>query len=289
MILIATCSEYPHPTPNLEALIEAVQSQGAEAAYLPWKTTPSETFAAADVVLPLCCWDYYDDPQRFLDWIDALKAAGARLLNPPDLLRWNFRKTYLLEMAAAGLTVPKTHHLPHATRPAIEALMQQEGWQAAVLKPVSGQSGHGVHKLTWANRADWPVDGTFGGDALLQEFQHDIAALGETTLTFIDGAFSHAVRRVLKPGEWRANAQFGITYERAEVSGTVIAAAEAYLGLLPQTPLYARVDGIVRPAGSGAPASFMLTELELIDPYLYLEFAPGSADRMAGALLRRLG
>jgi hypothetical protein len=51
---------------------------------------------------------------------------------------------------------------------------------------------------------------------------------------------------------------------------------------LPQTPLYARVDGLARPGG------FMLMELELIDPYLYLEFAPGSADVMARAVLQRL-
>ena len=67
MILIATCSEYPHPTPNLEALLNALKAQGMEAAHRPWKTTTPETFAVAEAVLPLCCWDYYDDPQRLLD------------------------------------------------------------------------------------------------------------------------------------------------------------------------------------------------------------------------------
>ena len=252
-----------------------------EAGHRPWKTTPLEVFAQADAVLPLCCWDYYDDPEKFLGWTEALEASGARLLNAPEILRWNFRKTYLLDMAAAGLEVPRTVYLARASRVAVEERMELEGWRVAVLKPVSGQSGYGVQKLEWAKPADRAVSGT--GEALLQEYQGDIAALGETTLTFIDGRFSHAVRRVLKPGEWRANPQFGITYERQEVSGDVIEAAGAYLELLPQTPLYARVDGLVRPAG------FMLTELELIDPYLYLEFAPGSADRMADALLRRLG
>ncbi len=281
-ILIATCSDYPHPTPNLEALLNALKAEGLEAAHLPWKTTPLETFAAAAAVLPLCCWDYYDHPQRLLDWIDALDAKGAWLLNSPDILRWNFRKTYLLEMAAAGLAVPKTILLPAANRAAVAQAMEREGWGMAVLKPVSSQDGHGIHRLDWSDRARWPLEG-MTGDMLLQEFQQDVGALGETTLTFIDGAFSHAVRRVLKPGEWRANPQYGITYERVEVGPNVIDTAQSYLGLLPQTPLYARVDGLVRPSG------FMLMELELIDPYLYLEFAPGSADVMARALLRRLG
>lgn len=283
MILIATCSEYPHPTPNLEALLNALRALGMEADHRPWKTTPLATFAAADAVLPLCCWDYYDDPQRFLAWIDALEAAGVKLLNAPDLVRWNFRKTYLLEIAKAGLSVPRTFHLPNASRTVIEEHMEAQGWRVAVLKPVSSQSGHGVQKLEWEKRADWSFDCAKGGEALLQEFQEDISALGETTLTFIEGGFSHAVRRVLKPGEWRANAQYGITYERMEASQSVIAAAQAYLERLPQTPLYARVDGIARASG------FMLTELELIDPYLYCEFAPGSAERMAQAVLDRIG
>jgi glutathione synthase/RimK-type ligase-like ATP-grasp enzyme len=281
MILMATCSEYPHPTPNLEALLGALKAQGMEAAYLPWKTTSLETFAAADAVLPLCCWDYYDDPGRFLAWIDAIEARDMRLLNPPGLLRWNFRKTYLLEMAAAGLAVPRTIRLADASRKAVAQVMEQEGWRTAVLKPVSSQNGHGIQKLEWADRAQWPVEGATG-DMLVQEFQEDIGALGETTMTFIDGAFSHAVRRVLKAGEWRANPQYGITYERVEVSRAVIDTAQAYVDCLPQTPLYARVDGLVRSTG------FMLMELELIDPYLYLEFAPGSADVMAWAVLQRL-
>ncbi|MBM1175349.1 ATP-grasp domain-containing protein [Microvirga arabica] len=278
MILIATCSEYPHPTPSLEALVSALKAQGMDAAYLPWKTTPLETFAAAEAALPLCCWDYYDDPGRFLAWIDALEARGARLLNPPELLRWNFRKTYLLELAEAGLAVPKTFHLQGANRQAIAQRMEAQGWSVAVAKPVSSQSGHGVQKIDWSNIDRWPT-----GEMLLQEYQHDIGALGETTMTFIDGTFSHAVRRVLKAGEWRANAQYGTTYERVTVSQDVIDTAKSYLDFLPQTPLYARVDGLVRSAG------FVLMELELIDPYLYLEFAPGSADVMVGAVLQRLG
>jgi hypothetical protein len=32
----------------------------------------------------------------------------------------------------------------------------------------------------------------------------------------------------------------------------------------------------------------MVMELEMIDPYLYLEFAPGSAERMARAIIERI-
>ena len=50
--------------------------------------------------------------------------------------------------------------------------------------------------------------------------------------------------------------------------------------MLDETPLYARVDGIVR---DGA---VMVTELELIEPSLSMTLAPGSAARFAEATVR---
>jgi len=281
LILIAACDAYPDPTPSVEALLRALQAQGVRADYRSWKRTPPEALAAADAVLPLCCWDYHDRPEQFLDWVSEIEVRGGRLLNTPATLRWNFRKTYLLDLAAQGLSVPRTIHLTRASRSSVEACLQREEWGTAVLKPVSGQSGYGVRKVDLADPASWPDD-AFAGEALVQEFQDDIGRLGETTLTFIDGIFSHAIRRVLRPGEWRANLQYGTVPEPVEVAADVVSAAQRFLEAVPDAPLYARVDSLVRSNG------FMLMELELIEPYLYLEFAPGSADRLAQALLRRL-
>lgn len=280
MILIATIREYPEPTPSGRLLIDALAARGVKAELRIWTETPAETFAAADLVLPICCWDYHRDPASFGRWIDDLDRSGARLANAAETLRWNLRKTYLLQMATDDLPVPATFHLPAPSGDAVESVMRRQGWTTAILKPVIGQSGFGVAKLELASRAEWRLDGR--DESLLQEFQADIGALGESTLTFIDGTFSHGVRRNLKPGEWRANLQFGASYEAFHPSPETIAMARRYLDLAPKPPLYARVDGIVRPDG------FLLMELELIEPYLYLEFAPGSADRLAEALTARL-
>jgi len=52
--------------------------------------------------------------------------------------------------------------------------------------------------------------------------------------------------------------------------------------VLPTMPLYARVDGIVRDD------QFVLMELELIEPNLFLANAAGAVDRFASAIARRL-
>ena len=46
-------------------------------------------------------------PDAFDAWIGRLEQEGVPVWNPPEVLRWNARKTYLKELEAAGIpTVP---------------------------------------------------------------------------------------------------------------------------------------------------------------------------------------
>ncbi|MGZ6070410.1 MAG: ATP-grasp domain-containing protein, partial [Myxococcaceae bacterium] len=63
----------------------------------------------------------------------------------------------------------------------------------------------------------------------------------------------------------------------------VIASSQRALEAGGHETLYARVDGVVR---SGR---FELMELELVEPSLFLESAPGAADRFAAAISAVLG
>ena len=58
--------------------------------------------------------------------------------------------------------------------------------------------------------------------------------------------------------------------------------AERILADLPETPLYARVDGIERDR------ALVLLELELIEPDLFLDHARHAPNRFARALVDRL-
>jgi hypothetical protein len=57
----------------------------------------------------------------------------------------------------------------------------------------------------------------------------------------------------------------------------------AVLALLPRRPLYARIDGVLR-AGR-----VLLMEVEIHEPGLGLDLAPGAGARFAEAVLARLG
>ena len=104
------------------------------------------------------------------------------------------------------------------------------------------------------------------------------------SLIFIDGEFSHAVVKRPAAGDYRVQEEFGGTAEPGEPPAAVLAGAAAALDALdPRTqPVYARVDGIL------VNGRFLLMELELIEPYLFLQAEPAAPRRLATAVARRL-
>jgi len=120
------------------------------------------------------------------------------------------------------------------------------------------------------------------GDVLVQPFIEEVEREGEYTFIFIDGALSHTTIKRAAVGEFRVQTEYGGSVTSIEPpAGLAVQAAEAF-DMVPETQLYARVDGVARDK------ELLLTELELIEPNLFLNHATGAADRLAHAIARRL-
>lgn len=270
MLTIATCRRYPEAPENLHGLARALRARGVSVGFRPWQDFPLTPF-----LLPLCAWDYAAAPQQFEAWLDAAAQAGSRFANPPALMRWNMHKRYLCDLAARGADVIPTR--PAAPQESdVRRIMAEEGWREAVLKPAVGQSGRGVVRI--GNGAAVPDWAEYRYGAVVQPFVPAVESAGETSLVFFGGRFSHAVLRRPPPGEWRANSAYGVAVSAAEPPAAALRAAETVLVCLPETPAYARVDGTFDQS------RFLLNELELIEPALYLHTAAGAAERFAAVL-----
>lgn len=287
VVVLATCAAYPEPKTDAP-LRDALAARGHEVLSAPWNGEQSP-FERADLVVLRACWDYHENPAAFLNWLDELEARRVGLLNEYGLVRWNFDKRYLAALHAAGVPCVPTIKVDAQDESEARARMRALEWQRAVRKPVHGQSGYGVELLSLDEAWSAP---SYNGPALLQPFQADISELGETLLVYLEGKFSHAIRRELPAGEWRSNARFGARRVAAEVSDAVVRSGVEILerGLavagtfadVDEVPLYARVDGLVRDD------ALVLMELELIEPALGFEVAPEGAVRMAAAIDARL-
>lgn len=227
------------------------------------------------------CWDYTNRAQQFLDALNTHEAAGLRVLNSPDVVRWNFRKTYLKDLGASAIETVWADKIDEAT---VTAAFETLDAEEIVVKPQVGAGSVATVRLkrdAWsaADLADGPP-----GAAMIQPFLHAIATEGERSLFWFGGVFSHAIRKVPASGDWLANIP-GKTHFVAEVApAAAMAAAEAARERAPKDLLYVRIDLVMANDGS-----WRVIEIEAIEPYLFLDFAPEGAGFFVDAIARVLG
>ncbi len=279
-IVLATAADQSEITTSDRLYAAALERRGFPVVGAPWDG-PRAAFDGAMAVVIRSTWGYYRAGDAFRDWTEAI-AAASRLFNPIGLVRWNLRKDYIGKLAAASVRVPQTHFVACEVD-AIEKVFGETGWSRAVVKPLTGASGYSVELVAREAVADavsrLAAEARASG-VLVQEFLPEIAK-GELSLIYFDGIFSHAVRKRPPQGEFRVNARFGATRSAEMPSREVTEQGAAALGTLPELPLYARVDGVVR---DGA---LIVIEVGVLEPGLFLDFDPGSAERFAAATIAR--
>ncbi len=114
--------------------------------------------------------------------------------------------------------------------------------------------------------------------AMVQPFVQEVESDGEWSLQFFGGVFSHAVRKYAALGDFRVTREWGGRHERETPAPNVIRQAECALRAAPGESVYARVDGLV--VGD----DLVVTELELLEPSLYLDADPAAPMRFAQAI-----
>ncbi len=90
------------------------------------------------------------------------------------------------------------------------------------------------------------------------------------------------MRKVPAPDDFRVQEEFGSRTDLLDPPSPALAAARRVLENLPETPCYARIDGVMRER------EFLLMEVELIEPDLFLRLKPGAEHALAEAIIRRI-
>jgi glutathione synthase/RimK-type ligase-like ATP-grasp enzyme len=278
--VLATCRAWPEVSASDRTLADALERRGWRVAVAQWNG-PFAPFAGASAVVIRATWDYHHALDEYRAWLDRLDPTHT--FNAPGLVRWNLEKTYLHDLAARGVRVPPSV-VVDADAGAIAAALDRLQLTDAVIKPTVGASGVAVERVARGREAEalTRLRGvTRSTKLLVQEFVPEVTA-GEVAGVFLGSVFSHGLRRVPTPGEFRVNSQYGGRLEATTLDGSTVAAMSRIVGLLPQEALYARIDGVCRDEG------FVLMEVEVNEPGLGLHLAPESGERFAVALLDRL-
>jgi glutathione synthase/RimK-type ligase-like ATP-grasp enzyme len=283
-IAIATCAGYEDLKSDDRLLREALAARGLEARTAVWDDEEVD-WEGFDACLIRSTWDYHDKHEEFLAWTRRV-ATAAPLWNPPDLVAWNIDKAYLRELGEGGVPTVPTMWLRRDSGPALERILAEQGWEEAVLKPAVDLGARNLSRVRRGeDRGQEKLEAILARhDAMIQPFLPSLEAEGELSLIYIEGTFTHAVRKHPAAGDFRVQVLWGGTV-RAEAPGLrELEIGSQVLAQLASPPLYARVDLVEGPDGATC-----LIELELIEPNLYLSESSGSADVLAEAVATRLG
>jgi glutathione synthase/RimK-type ligase-like ATP-grasp enzyme len=280
---VATSAVAPRLDEDGELLLTALARAGADPHPAVWDD-PAVDWPGFDGVLVRSVWDYPSRRESFLTWSRACRKTA----NPQDVLTWNTDKHYLGDLSAAGVPAVPTVFVPPGMK--LEAPAGDY-----VLKPTVGGSAADTGRFRGPDRRAADLVERLhaqGRSVLVQPYLPGIEADGETSLVFLGGSYSHAVRReplLTGLGERRPVVVADVlsTIRPVQPSPAQHEVARRALAAVPgggQRLSYARVDLIPGPTGP------VLLELEATDCFLFLSSASaGAVSRLADHVVTRLG
>ncbi len=316
-IALATCSKHPLWVPDEAPLIDALRALDLNVVPLIWddplpvSTDPfnKDPLNKIDACVIRTTWDYSEHHSDFLAWANTLHQQ-VPLWNSSHILAWNADKHYLQWFETQNLPVVPSFFVrpdqfkqtaPALDPPLFEQLKlfcrQSTQW---VLKPTVSASGNNTFvfndfdSLYQALQTYFKQNHTHNIAMMIQPFLPTIQTHGEISVILIEGRFAHAVIKTPGSDEFRIQEHLGgqtrytsVSREFTLMSEALLSRTAAFLG---EVPLYGRLDFMAKSKDSTLQnaSDWLLSEMELIEPSLYLSHHPETGTQLAKAIQQRL-
>jgi len=280
-IAFATYRELPHLTSEDQLVCSYLQRYGVKTHAVVWDAD-DVVWNSYDAVVVRSCWDYHLEPSAFFAWLVALERLQVPVWNPAPILRWNMHKTYLRDLGTQGVAIPPTCWLDRGSHTELGTLFADHGWEEVVIKPAISATAYQTWRTSHQQAQQDQLRFAAGlqhADMLVQQFMEPVVTDGEWSLVFFHKQYSHAVLKKAQAGDFRVQDDYGGTVEVVAPGSELIEQAGQIINRIGAPLLFARVDGIERDG------QLVLMELELIEPFLFLESDPSAIERFGDAIL----
>ena len=275
-VAIVTC-EGNDLDPDSPILLGALADEDVDAELVLWDDESAD-FESFDLNVIRSTWNYTSRLSQFLSWAKGV----TRLENPYPVIEYSTDKHYLADLARRG----------HAVVPSVfcdvgnEAEFPDEDF---VVKPCVGAGSIDAERYRpndlAAARRHVEMLHESGRDVLIQPYVQSVDVVGERTLVFVDGQFTHAMTKGAMLNTPASDRHTLFRHEQmawADVEPDAVVFAQRVLGDLGyQRLLYARVDLV------GYEGGWAVMELELVEPSLFLSYDAQAAVKLARAIKRR--
>lgn len=263
-----------------DKLLDFLQAKGLNIQKVIWNdpNTNWENYQLAILKSP---WDYFDLIEQFHQWLSLLEDKKVKLLNPIDVVRWNTHKHYLKEIQQAGLKITPSIFLERDEKIDFNIFFEKFQTKKLIVKPCVSGGAKNTFKVTATNAKEIEeklTDLIKTEDFIIQPFLPEILERGEWSFIFFNGVYSHALIKQAKRGDFRVQPAHGGSVHPQNPDQKLIETAARYVRQFAENCLYARVDGVF------VNGDFLLMELELIEPFLFLNTDQQNYERYYKAL-----
>jgi len=265
---------------DYDVSFDAMAAMGWQAEPVPWRDS-SIDWDNYDAVYICTPWDYPQHVDEFMRVLETIERSTAVLINDLALVHWSLSKTYLRDLEERGAAI-----VPSIWRDDID-IAEVAHWfetfnaHTLVIKPDVG--GNATDTFVLRN----PLPGDLADSLaktfrkrsfLVQPFVENIRTEGEFSLFFFGGEYSHTIQKTPRPGDFRVQEEHGADIRSVTPTQELIDTAQQVLSLVEPQPVYVRADFV-----RGATENYLLMELEMIEPSLYLRTDDGASARFAAA------
>lgn len=230
-------------------------------------------------------WDYFNHITEFNEWLTQLDLLQIKVLNPLSVIIWNSDKHYLKDIESAGLSVTPSIFIKKGEEYELTNAFEQFSTNRLIVKPTVSGGAKNTFEVNEANVEEIQENLNLlleAEDFIVQPFLQEIKEEGEWSFIFFGGEFSHAILKKAKADDFRVQSAFGGTVHPQYPDQELLDQAQAYINQFAKVCLYARVDGTL------ANGKLMLMELELIEPFLFLDAKKESLENYYQALMKFL-
>ena len=277
-------------------LMKALKKRDIQSQSVAWDD-PSVDWGEPDLCIIKSASNYSINPQGFIRWANSVEKE-TRLWNSSKLVEWNHDKHYLKDLEAKGVPIPPTIIVEKESEENLNHHLRDVNLSDTVIKPTISAGSFGLKRFnSGSNEAElhfrvltkkgYSVE--FLGDtymfppvaAIVQPFIPEIIN-GEVSLLYFGDEFSHAVIKKAQAGDFRSHPIWGASVEKYTPSATELSVGRSVLDAVGPTE-YARIDMVNTAKGP------LIIEVELIEPFLFFDMFPETAEVFADYIKKSLG
>ena len=263
-----------------EMLVEPFAGRGFDAELISWRAQVD--WNEYEAVIVRATWDYQDHFKEFDETLDKINSSSARLLNPLEIIKWNFSKLYLQELEQKGVDIIPSHFSNSFDFDLAYDLYSKYQCEEIIIKPCVSANSDDTFRLNVSelcNQTQKLKELFNGRDHMYQPFIPSVIQNGEYSLFYFGGEFSHAILKTPKDGDFRVQEEHGGRLQKIIPSEKMLQASSKIIAEIVPSPLYARIDLVEYEN------KYLLMEVELIEPSLYFNLDDKSAGRFVEAYI----